>query len=146
MRQLLVFGEKTFKIEIPDDAKITFGPWSPPTRSRNNPSGADMFGSPSYSSTGTLRIYQGSKENIVALFAGVTGFRDLSLSYAEQVAVEEGATIWKDNEEGYVRESKVARSKNWSPGDIGPPALIEPVEDELDDEPPPKPRRRRKAT
>jgi len=29
MRQLLVFGEKTFKIEVPDDAKITYGPWSP---------------------------------------------------------------------------------------------------------------------
>jgi hypothetical protein len=137
VRQLLVFGEKTFKIEIPDDAKITFGPWSPPAAN----------GDPSWArngkAVGTLRIYQGSKENIVALFAGVTGFRDLSLSYAEQVAVEEGATIWKDNEEGYVRESKVARSKSWSAGDIGP-AVIEPEDEIPFEEPPPKPRRARK--
>jgi hypothetical protein len=138
MRQLLVFGEKTFKIEIPDDAKITFGPWSPPTRGQDSHNWHA-----SGKSTGTLRVYQGSKENIVALFAGVTGFRDLSLSYAEQVAVEEGATIWKDNEEGYVRESKVARSKSWSAGDIGPP-VIEELDDEIVDEPPPKPRRSRK--
>lgn len=150
MRQLLVFGDKTFKIEIPDDAKITFGPWSPPTK------GQDSIGwHQSGRSTGTLRIYQGSKENIVALFAGVTGFRDLSLSYAEQVAVEEGASIWRDDEEGYVREDKVSRRRGWSPGDVGPPSIemkTKPKTDEdyipFEDEPPkPKPRRtRKKAT
>jgi hypothetical protein len=106
MRELLVFGETTFKIEVPDDAKITFGPFSPPSRGDVNWQGSGR-------ATGTLRIYRGSKENIVALFAGVTGFRDLSLSYAEQVAKEEGATIWKDDEEGYVREDKVSRRKEW---------------------------------
>lgn len=143
MRQLLVFGDKTFKIEIPDDAKITFGPWSPPTRSSNNPSGADMFGGPRYSPTGTLRVYQGSKENIVALFAGVTGFRDLSLSYAEQVAVEEGASIWRDDQEGYVREDKVSRTRTWGPGDSGPPQIEEGIP--FEEEPPPPKRRSRKA-
>jgi hypothetical protein len=125
MRQLLVFGEKTFKLEIPDDAKITFGPWSPPMR---NEHGFER----SFNPTGTLRIYQGSKENIVALFAGVTGFRDLSLSYAEEVAKEEGATIWRDDEQGYFRESKVQRTKTWTPGDDGPPVI----------EAAPKPKRR----
>jgi hypothetical protein len=108
MRQLLVFGARTFKIEIPDDAKITFGPWSPPTKNRGG-----MYQEQGFNPTGTLRIYRGSKENIVALFAGVTGFRDLSLSYQEQVAKEEGATIWKDDDEGYVREDKFSRKKEW---------------------------------
>ena len=141
MRQLLVFGDRTFKIEIPDDAKITFGPWSPPTRGQDSHAWHQ-----SGKSAGTLRIYQGSKENIVALFAGVTGFRDLSLSYAEQVAVEEGATIWKDNEEGYVRESKVSRSKSWGPGDSGPPAIEAVLDDEDIPFEPPKRRTRKKAT
>lgn len=105
MKELLVFGEKTFKLTVPDDAKITFGPWSPPKEGR--------FSDSNDSKRGTLRVYKGSKENIVAVFAGVTGFRDLSLAYAEEVAKEEGATIWKDDEHGYVREDKFKRSKEW---------------------------------
>jgi len=144
MRQLLVFGDKTFKIEIPDDAKITFGPWSPPTKGQDSHAWHS-----SGKSAGTLRVYQGSKENIVALFAGVTGFRDLALSYAEQVAVEEGASIWKDDEDGYVREDKVSRRRSWGPGDVGPPAIEAPEEEDIpfEEEPPaPKRRTRKRAT
>jgi hypothetical protein len=114
VRQLLVFGERTFKIEVPDDAKVTFGPWSPPSRGDVNWQGSGR-------AEGTLRIYRGSKENIVALFTGVRGFRDLSLSYQEQVAKEEGATIWKDDDEGYVREDKFSRKKEWREIE-GPPS------------------------
>lgn len=110
-KQLLVFGKTTFKIEIPDGARVTFGPWSPP--------GADPKGYAGASDkalSGTLRIYSGgpkSTENILAVFSGVSGFRDVSLGYAEQVAREEGAVIWKDDEKGYVREDKVTRQKAW---------------------------------
>jgi hypothetical protein len=79
---------------------------------------------------GTLRIYQGSKENIIAVFAGVRGFRDLSLQYAEEVAKEEGATIWKSDEHGYMREDRVQRRNEW----VEPTAI----------EAPKAPRRRRK--
>jgi hypothetical protein len=127
MRELLVFGEKTFRIEIPDDAKITFGPWSPPVRDNR---GYERQFNP----VGTLRIYRGSKENIVALFAGVTGFRDLSLGYREQIAKEEGATIWKDDQDGYLREDKFSRRDEW----INDPLVIEPP-------PAPKPNGRRKT-
>lgn len=102
MKQLLVFGDKTFRITIPDDAKVTFGPWSPP----NEKGGG-------YVSRGTLRVYQGSKDNILCCFSGVTGFRDLSMQYAEQIAREEGATIWKDDENGYTREHKQSMTKQW---------------------------------
>jgi hypothetical protein len=104
MKQLLVFGEKTFKITVPDDSKITFGPWSPPTKG---------FDRTPESMKGTLRIYQGTKEHILACFAGVSGFRDLSLQYAEQIAKEEGAVIWKDDKQGYQREEKVKRTEEW---------------------------------
>lgn len=105
-KQLLVFGESTFKITVPENAKITFGPWSPPTKGNN-------FGGDRESMKGTLRVYQGTKDNIIACFSGVTGFRDLSMQYAEQIAKEEGAILWKDDKDGYQREEKVQRKQEW---------------------------------
>lgn len=107
---ILVFGQKNFKVTVPDDAKMTFGPWSPPG------DGVKQYGNVSDRAlVGTLRIYQGTKasDNILAVFSGVTGFRDLSLEYAEEVAKEEGATIWKSDQNGYEREEKVKRTKEW---------------------------------
>ena len=122
-RELLVFGQKTFKIRVPDDSRITFGPWSPPSVGEKS----------NYSTTeralaGTLRVYQGktkTSEDVIAVFSGVTGFRDLSLGYAEEVAREEGATIWKDDEEGYVRESKVSKKKTWITPELPAPSDTE---------------------
>lgn len=108
-KQLLVFGETTFKITIPADAKITFGPWSPPVKG---------FDGNRESLKGTLRIYKGTKDNIIGCFSGVTGFRDLTMEYAEQVAKEEGAVIWKSDKDGYQREEKVKRSEEWKPGPV----------------------------
>lgn len=105
-KEILVFGDKTFKITVPDGATITFGPWSPPSKdARYEPQPRN----------GTLRVYEGSKStaNIIAVFSGVTGFRDLSLGYAEVVAREEGSIIWKDDKEGYLREEKVRRGEDW---------------------------------
>ena len=107
IKQLLVFGEKPFKVTIPADAKITFGPWSPPTKG---------FDGNRESLKGTLRIYQGTKDNIIGCFSGVTGFRDLSMDYSEQIAKEEGAVIWKNDKEGYQREEKVKRATEWVDG------------------------------
>lgn len=106
-KQLLVFGEKTFKITIPAASKITFGPWSPPN-------GKNGGGYDHASLKGTLRVYLGKgKDNCIACFSGVRGFRDLSMQYAEQIAKEEGAVIWKDDKDGYQREEKVKRQQEW---------------------------------
>lgn len=118
-KQLLVFGAKTFKITVPNDAKLTFGPWSPPhlgTTQRD-------YGTSDKALLGTLRVYRGNKENILAVFSGVTGFRDLSLEYAEEVAKEEGATIWKSDQNGYEREEKVSQKKEWVGQLTGEPAV-----------------------
>lgn len=123
-RTLLVFGDKTFRIAVPEDAKVTFAPFSPP-RSDNH-RGWDSPGK----AVGTLRIYKGSKENILACFSGVHGFRDLTLEYAEEVAREEGATIWKSDRDGYQREESVVRHRDWED-----PLVIEA----------PKPKRKRRA-
>lgn len=132
-KQLLVFGHKTFKITIPDGAKVTFGPWSPPT-------GQSRYDGSDKALSGTLRVYapEGkSTENIIAVFSGVKGFRDLSLGYAEEVAREEGATIWKSDEHGYEREEKARSKREWIVPQIGTEDNEEGVdqEDEVDDIP-----------
>lgn len=116
-RRILVQSDTKFIITIPDDATITFGPWSPPPKEKGNSWDHE-------SKRGTLRIYAGSKkDNILATFSGVTSFRDLTIGYAEEIAKEEGATIWRDDEKGYYRENKVQRSNEWvtpkldTPGD-----------------------------
>lgn len=109
MRTLEVQADKLFRIDIPDDAKVTFGPFSPPNANNMNAGYAT-----SYKAMGTLRIYQGSKDNIIACFSGVISFRDLDMNYQEKVAVEEGDSIWKSDKDGYKRESRVQRREEWT--------------------------------
>ena len=80
-RKHIVWGEKDFTIEIPDDAKVTFGPFSPPTSASTKAATYGVAGSRS----GTLRIYKGTKttENVMAVFAGVDGFREDDMEYEE---------------------------------------------------------------
>jgi hypothetical protein len=123
---LLVQGTKTFRVSIPDDAKVTFGPWSPPTgESRYSPDGKSL--------SGTLRVYQGSKtkatESILAVFTDVRSFRDLSsIDYEEQVIIEKGSTIWESDRDGYKREEAVKRSAKWE----AEPELLESGEDDAE--------------
>jgi hypothetical protein len=123
-KELLVFGEKTFKITIPDDSRITFGPWSPPSATKNTAwDAADK--------RGTLRIYEGkskTSENIIAVFTGVTGFRDLTLQYSEQMLKLEGETIWKSDTHGYERHDKTKRQEDWHD-----PLLLGQANEEDDD-------------
>lgn len=109
-RTLLVFGRKTFKITVPDDAKVTFGPWSPPSAG----AGA-RYDTSEKALSGTLRVYESSaaKASILAVFSGITGYRDTALEYEEEVAREEGAVIWKSDKDGYKRQEKVKRSTDW---------------------------------
>ena len=109
-KELLVFGNKTFKITVPDNAKITFGPWSPPTN------GESKYSVTEKALSGTLRIYESAKSgaSILAVFSGVSGYRDTSIEYAEEVAREEGAILWKSDKDGYTREEKVQRASDWT--------------------------------
>lgn len=114
MKEILVFGDKEFKIKVPDDAKITFGPWSPPTKGGQERYERVERGG----NVGTLRIYGKTKEEILAVFAGVHGFRDTSLNYSEKVAVQRGDTLWEDDEKGYVREHRVRSTTKWVPDPV----------------------------
>lgn len=99
-RRLLVFqGDKSFLITVPQDARTTFGPWSPPNMATVDRWGGRVPGR----SDGTLRVYGRTKEHVLAVFSGVTGFRDLSLEYVE---VESGFLEKKsEDEEPYEGES-----------------------------------------
>lgn len=111
-RTILVEGYKRFKVTLPPGATLTFGPWSPPNSKAGDPT-------PRYdteSKRGTLRVYlNGPPKECIAVFSGVTSYRDLSLGYSEEVVKEEGATIWRDDEKGYYRDAKVERKREWHP-------------------------------
>lgn len=100
-----------FMVTIPTESRITFGPWSPPTK--------DGQYRDTRALAGTLRIYEGktkTSEDIIAVFSDVESFRDTRLEYQERVAVEEGASMWKHDEKGYVRKERAKRVEKW----IGP--------------------------
>lgn len=105
-RTLLVTGRETFKVVVPADAKITYGPWAPPSAK-----GRGDYDSANRSYGGTLRIYEGT--SIIAVFTGVDGYRDLGLEYSKQVAVEEGSVIWKSDTKGYHKEERLQRDERW---------------------------------
>lgn len=113
-RTLYLKGDKEMMIDIPVDAEVTFGPWSPPGKKGEwNQE----------SKRGTLRIYHGSKKNIIGCFTNVNEFRDIShVNYKEVVAREEGAVVWKSDRDGYQKEEKVQRQRAW----VSAPALPEP--------------------
>jgi len=121
-REIIVFGAKTFKFTLPDEARLTFSPWSPPSAKGRNFGYEDGGGG---RAAGTLRIYKGSGDkDILACFSGVTGFRDMSLNVLEQVTVQQGDTVWKDDGNNYSRQSKEARTKEWRLAEL-PPVTIE---------------------
>lgn len=108
-RKLLVVADKTFRITIPDEAKITFGPWSPGK-------GEDKFDTYGVKkNNGTLRVYENhsSGAGVLAVFSGVVSYRDTAIEYEEQVTAEQGATVWNSDRNGYSREEKVSRSSEW---------------------------------
>jgi hypothetical protein len=109
-RTILVEGKKTFRITVPDSSKLTFGPWSP----SNDKSSA------SYNEralNGTLRVYENAKSGaaVLAVFSGVTSYRDITnIEYEEQVIIEKGSTIWENDRHGYKREESVSRKADWT--------------------------------
>lgn len=82
---------------IPDDAKITFGPMTPGSKS-------------SYGYEKTLRIYT-STTNQLAVFVGVTSFRDLSLTIKKRKVTNEGETVQVQGPDG--RYSNVVQNQTW---------------------------------
>lgn len=119
MRTLLVTdGDGDFKVEIPDEATVTFGP-TIPYQPKNGYAGSNHY---------SLRVYQGSdKGKLLAVFAGVQHFRDSSLPVLRKILKEEGKTLWKSDEEGYKVEHEVRRASNWEDEFACDAKLLPPV-------------------
>jgi hypothetical protein len=104
-----------FKIEVPETSSLTFGPFSPPTKN------SDRYGADA-KLAGTLRVYAGAKASaakVLAVFTNVASFRDLSeINLIKKIAVEEGATLWKSDAEGYSRVDKVQRAEHFEDEDL----------------------------
>ena len=94
-RTYLVEDSKgTFRIRVPADHKVTFGPLAPSEKG--------------YSSRLTLRIYEAENKQR-AVFTDVKGFRDLSLEMERLVKTEEGAMTWKIEADGSTVEHKAVK-------------------------------------
>ena len=126
MRTIEVTSEskKLFRIVVPDDAKLTFGPWSPPSGKER------AYGETSKALNGTLRVYENhtASASVLAVFSGVTGYRDLSIEMIEQVAVETGSVIWNSDRTGYSRSESVKRDESWTTPAIAAGVVVAPVE------------------
>lgn len=105
MRTLLVKdGDGDFRVQIPDDATVTFGPTIPYEPKRGY-SGGNHY---------SLRVYEGrSKDKLLAVFGGVQHFRDMTLDVSRLVVRESGKSVWKSDETGYKVEEEVNRAKSW---------------------------------
>src|SRR5690242_4648928 len=77
VRRLRVYDNRgDFIIEIPEDAKATFGYFNPASAGEGRYSSPDPYRQSEMRRT-ALRIYgKGGKENQLAVFCGVKGFRD----------------------------------------------------------------------
>ncbi len=93
-------GDKSgkFRVTIPADAKVTFAKVNPQ---------ADR----GYDQTYAIRIYK-TENNQLAVFTGVTGFRDLSLAIEREVISETGSVSWTSSEDGTSRQESTKRTRH----------------------------------
>lgn len=117
-------GGKEAKAIVPEDSKLTFGPWSPGGGT------ADKYGNSTKALTGTLRVYRGKTDTsgVIGVWSGVTGYRDLSMiDYAEKTTIETGTSVWKSDKRGYETKTSIQRDEEWdqlSAGDVDANARI----------------------
>ena len=103
---LLQMKEDEYRVTIPAGARITFGPTIPyQKKDKNGYSGERHDG---YS----LRVYENAKnDSLIAVYSGVSSFRDISMPFAKLIIREAGKSIWKSDEEGYKVEEEVKREQ-----------------------------------
>ena len=80
--------DRTFNLSLPEGVKITYGPWALPAMSK----AASVYHEPN-KARGTLRVYQGSKDNIIALFTGVTSFRQSDVVVEDDFPIINNITV-----------------------------------------------------
>ena len=113
-RQLRVYDSKgDFVITVPAGCRVTFGYFNPmPSREQ----GERFGGQDNVARQTALRIYKG-KDNQIACFLGVKGFRDMSINltrYVQKVTVERRGMEDDERREWWGTEQRelVARTED----------------------------------
>lgn len=93
-RHLLVCDrDGQFRIEIPEDWKVTFG-----TAGGNRGGGYDR----------ELRLYEGNEKQQRACFTGVLWFRDTSIPVVRKMKRKSGEVVWEEDSSGnYQRNESI---------------------------------------
>lgn len=101
-RQILVKEDRgIFRLEIPDDAKVTFGPAIPGPRAARGPN--DVY---------ALRVYKGAteKSGLLAVFPGIHYFHEVETICVLRPTTEDGQTNWQ-RDDGWFEQLEDVRSK-----------------------------------
>ena len=103
----VVTSDGTFRIDVPANAKITFGPV------------VGASGKPSFGESGnSLRIWEGEKIQR-ALFLGVRSFRDLSMPMTIRAVREFGKEEWWADDGSWTGSRAELVERSWrSPDDL----------------------------
>lgn len=102
-------GKGAFKIEIPHDAKVTFGPSFVAKGERR---GMYDGNRQEYA----LRVYVGNKETgLIGVWTGVHQFREIGIPVHRAIIREAGKTVWKSDEEGYSVSTEVKKTRKLLP-------------------------------
>jgi hypothetical protein len=100
----IVSAEGRFRMDIPEDWKVTYGPVSP----------GGKYGGGS----NALRVYESDTKQR-AIFIDVTSFRDLSIPVQRLLIKEEGSETWAVDRNSRRRSSTTNIQRKWVPeGDI----------------------------
>lgn len=107
MRRIRVYDSKgDFIIEVPDDAKVTFGYFNPSRDEGGAFQPRGGYGAQTVAKQTALRIYEkGEKGNQLACFIGVHGFRDEAI---DMTRLREEVTIvreYHNDGEGTVKDN-----------------------------------------
>lgn len=95
-------NHETFRIEIEDKYRFTFGPFAPGVKGGYG--GTDL----------ALRIYEGAnKDNQVAVFRGVESVRDLSVRLFKKIRTEDGERKHVINADGSESDAVLTVGEDW---------------------------------
>lgn len=94
-----------FKVTLPPGARVTFGPTIPYQQKPGN-----FREDKGYS----LRVYATkANDSLIAVFAGVEWFRDITMPLHRLIVREAGKTVWRSDETGYKVEEEVSKTREW---------------------------------
>lgn len=94
-------NSERFRVTVPSDWKVTFGPVAPGVRG-----------------SGDLALRFWEQENKQrAIFRNVVSFRDLSIPFSREVISKSGSSAWESSEEGSSNFESVKVTKDWSEDD-----------------------------